>query len=236
MRVLIKKTISMLTGEVLEEIAYDYQGPVWLCCSSGDSGDASLEATQDAMTTTLNNAFSQSFSANQSILKNLTAQLNSVVANPQGFSPSTLASMRTSASDTTARQFASSARSAGAFAMSHAGTGTGSGVAAQIGGQVAEGAAAQDSSEQNQISIQNGLLQNQNYWNGINGLSGVAAQYNPTGYANSGANIANSATSASSALLASQQAGWQDVGGVISGVAGLGEAAANSAGALGVQV
>jgi hypothetical protein len=194
-------------------------------CSSADPTEQGLEQSQAAFTNTLQSAFSTTFAANQQILGTLSSTLEKAIANPQGFTPAEMTALRTNATDTVAGQTANAQRGAAAYGATHGGQNLGSGVQAQIQGQVATGGMQQLSGEQNQITVANAQQQQQNYWNAVSGLTNVGAAYNPTGYAGAETSAANSTTSAAAQTLAEQQSGWQDAFGVVSGVAGLGMAA-----------
>jgi hypothetical protein len=196
-----------------------------MCCD-GDSTAKTTEATTAALTKTLSSSFSTAFASNQDILNKVNAKLTSSLNNPQGFDPKTLALMKTNASDTVAAQTGNAQTAANAYLATHGGSELGSGVAAQIKGGIAAAGATETAKEESGIDVQNGLLQNQNYWNAVQGLTSVANAENPTAYATAASGAGNSTADLSKAYLASQQAGWQDVGGVISGVAGLATAAA----------
>jgi hypothetical protein len=196
-----------------------------MCCS-GDSTVKATETAQAAFTNTLSSSFSTAFANNQAILGKLTTTLTNAVNNPQGFDPKTLALMKTNASDTVAAQTGQAQTAANAYLASHGGAELGSGVAAQIKGSIAASGATETAKEESGIDVQNGMLQNQNYWNAISGLTNVANAENPTGFANAEVNSANSTADLSKAYLATKQAGWQDTFGVISGIAGLAGAVA----------
>lgn len=227
------KTIDVATGRVLEWKGYFYQGPVDLLCCSGDSTAKATETAQAAFTNTLNTSFKSAFGNNQAILGNLTSKLTDSMNNPQGFSPSVLASMRTNATQNVQAQVKNAQVAANAYGASHGGPDLGSGVQSQIQGGISAAGATETGNELSNINLQSGLLQNQNYWNAISGLTNVAQAENPTGYAGAETSAANSVGNLSQAYLASQQAGWQDVGSVISGISGLGEAAVGAYGGLG---
>lgn len=65
-------------------------------------------------------------------------------------------------------------------------------------------------------------------------MNSVGSQYGGAGGTAIGGatSTANSATNAGQLALATQQAGWQDVGGVISGISGLASTGAGIAGML----
>jgi hypothetical protein len=195
-------------------------------CSSGDSTVKSTETAQAAFTKTLSDSFGTAFANKQDILGKLTAKLTDQINNPQGFDPKTLALMKTNASDTVARGTNAAQVSANAYLATHGGTELGSGVAAQIKGGIAGSGAVENAREQSGIDIQSGLLQNENYWKGISGLTNVANSENPEGLAGEEVGSANATADLSKAYLASKQADWNNAFGVVKGIAGLGMAVA----------
>lgn len=196
-----------------------------MCCS-GDSTAKASETASAAMQTTLNSSFQTAFGKNQAALDSVSSAMTKMLNNPQGFDPKTLALMKTNASDTVTQQTANAQTAANTYLSTHGGPDLGSGVAAQIKGSIAGAGATETAKEESGIDVENGMLQNQNYWNAVNGLTSVANAENPTAYANAANGSANATADLSKAYLASTQAGWQDTMGVISGVAGLASAAA----------
>lgn len=191
-----------------------------MCCS-GDQNAKALEKTQLAMTQTLNANYQTMFAEQQALLKPLQAQLQQMVTNPQGFSPQELAALRTSSTDQTSQQFRNAAVSAATLGAAHGGADLSSGVQAGIEANVAAQGAQAQAGNQQQITLANEEQRQQNYWKSIGGLENVAGLENPTPVAGAGAGVANSATNAGDLLLKSQQASWGNIGGIISGVAGL---------------
>jgi hypothetical protein len=195
-------------------------------CSSGDSTVKSTEQAQAAFTNTLSASFKTAFASKQEMLDRLNAKLTDQINNPQGFDPKTLALMKTNASDTVARNTNAAQVGANAYLATHGGAELGSGVAAQIKGGIAGAGAVEGARESSNIDIQSGLLQNDNYWRAINGLTTVANSENPEGLAGAETSSANSVGNLSQAYLASKQADWNNAFGVVKGIAGLGMAAA----------
>ena len=191
-----------------------------MCCS-GDQTAKNLEETQAAMTSTLNASYTTMFAEQQALLKPLQVQLQQAVNNPQGFSPAELASLRTSSTDLTAGQFEKAAVAANTMGAAHGGADLSSGVQAGIEAGVATAGAQTQAQNQQGITIANEQQRQQNFWKGIGGLEDIGGLENATPVAGAGAGVANSATSAGNLALNSQQASWGDIGGVISGVAGL---------------
>jgi hypothetical protein len=195
-------------------------------CSSGDSTVKSTEQAQAAFTNTLSASFKTAFASKQEMLDRLNAKLTDQINNPQGFDPKTLALMKTNASDTVARNTNAAQVGANAYLATHGGAELGSGVAAQIKGGIAGAGAVEGARESSNIDIQSGLLQNDNYWKAISGLTNVANSENPEGLAGAETSSANSVGNLSQAYLASKQADWNNAFGVVKGIAGLGMAAA----------
>ena len=204
-----------------------------MCCS-GDSTAKQTEAAQAAFTNTLSGAFRTAFGKNQADLDALSAKLTDMMNNPHGFDAKTLALMRTTASDTVAQQTAQAQTAANTYLATHGGPELGTGVGAQIKGQIAGEGATEAARENSNIDIQNGLLQNENYWKAIEGLTSVANAENPTGIAGAETGSANATADLSRAYLSSKQADWQNTFGIINGIAGLGTAAVGGLQAAGV--
>lgn len=202
-------------------------------CSGGDSTAKAQEKAQAAFTDTLRSSFSTAFGKSQSILDTLTKTLTDAINNPKGFDPRTLALMKSNASDQVAAGTRNAQVAAGNAMAARGGSELGSGVNAQIAGSIAGSGEAERARELSGIDIQSGLLQNENYWRGIQGLTGVAQAENPTGLASAANEGAGKVADLSHAVLASQQAGWQNAMGIVSGIAGLGTAAVGAYTGLG---
>jgi hypothetical protein len=194
-------------------------------CSSGDSTVKQTEQSQAAFTSTLRDSFNTAFAAKQDILGKLTGKLTDMLNNPHGFDPKTLALMKSGAADVVARQTNAAQVGANTYLATHGGPDLGSGVGAQIKGGIAAAGATEGARESSNIDIQSGLLQNENYWKAVSGLSSVAQEENPEGLASDEIGSANSVADLSKSFLASKEADWGNIGGIINGVAGLGTAA-----------
>jgi hypothetical protein len=90
--------------------------------------------------------------------------------------------------------------------------------------------AADKANAQNQITLQNENLKQQNYWAAINALSGNAAQVNPLGYSSASTGAANAVTGLSQANTA---ASGPTFGSILGGVAGGALSGAGQAGGFG---
>ena len=103
----------------------------------------------------------------------------------------------------------------------------------QIAGEIGSAAAQSKAGQLASLSNANEEMKQQNFWKGISGLNSAASQYGGAGATSiSGAgNAAESSVNAGQLKLASQQAGWADVGGMISAAGGLVSAGADAFGA-----
>ena len=191
-----------------------------MCCS-GDKTVKATETAQAAFTQTLTDSFKTAFANKQDILNKIVLRMKEMMFNPQGLDPKTLALMKTTASDTVARETEAAQAAANAYLATHGGPTLGSGVAAQIKGQIAAAGAGERARELSGIDIQSGLLQNENFWKSISGLTAAANEENPEAIANSEIGSANSVGELSKAYTASKFAGMQAFGSLLSGISGL---------------
>lgn len=226
-----------------ESVCHDYDGPLALC-GGGNSGDQQEESAQqqesqqqEQYESQLMGLFTNQFSQQSGVLQYLQGQMQSNISNPQGYTPQQLASMRTSSDDTLSDQYQSAQQALNAEEGQQNSANIPSGVNDQLDASLLNSEAQAKSSAQNQITQANANLEQQNYWNSVNALNGVASEYNPdalasaansageteTGDANSVANLSNANTNASNTGLLGV------LGGVTSGIFG----AAGKAGGFG---
>jgi hypothetical protein len=176
--------------------------------AKSDSEAQSAEKTSVGFQKTLMNMFQTQFGKQSQILNFISGKMTSQIANPQGFTPQTMAAMNTQATEGVANQFTQANTAAKEMEAQQGGNGLPSGVQAQITGQNANAAAQTEAGAQNQIQIANAQQQQQNYWNAVNTLSGTAAQENPNGLI-SGANTAGEDVAGlSQAVSQSQKSGF----------------------------
>jgi hypothetical protein len=200
-----------------------------MCSSGGEVAqtDEALQASQAAMTNTLNADYSTTFAEQQQVAKQQMAVANNLIANPLGYSPQFMAKETTAINEGAATGARQALGSAAAFAASHGGAAdVGGGGAAELAGQIGSSAAATKSSELSALATGNAQTKLDSFYKGIGELNNAGSDLGGTaGTAIGGAGTAaNSSVGAGSGALAAQQAGWQDVGSVLSGVAGLAEA------------
>jgi len=192
---------------VLEKVSREYSGPIALC--KGDDTVKAGESSQLGFDQVLQQVFQAQYGSQQAILNYLNPILKGIASNPQGVAPGALASMRTSASDSIAREGANAKQAVAATeAARGGGTGLPSGVQAQLDEGVAVNEANQQSQAQNQITQYNEQVRQGNFWNAINGLSGNAAMLNPTAYAGEANSGAGTLANLGQVNYNTQQSGW----------------------------
>lgn len=201
-----------------------------MCSSGGDIAktDEQLQQAQAAMTTTLNNDYSTTFAEQQQVLNQQVARMNYIAANPMGYTPQELASQKTAINENTATAAKQALGTASAYASAHGGADVGNGAVGELAGEIASGAAQSKASQLTNLSLSNQQMKRQNFWNAIGGLNSAASEYGGAGGTAIGGagSAASSSINAGSGALAAKQAGWQDLGGVLSGAGGLVGAAA----------
>jgi len=199
---------------------------------SGGKGDNTLkqsEQQQAQLNQQLSQAFTTQFGKQSQILSYLQGKLQPMIDNPTGFSPEALTALRTSASDTNSQQFNNAQTALNDQLAARGGAGAlPSGVDAQLRAQLAQGGAQQEASTQNQITLNDEQLKQQNYWNAINALSGNASQLNPLGYSGGATAGAGAVAGLGQAYKASQASPLLGAlggiaGGVLSGAASKGK-------------
>ena len=232
MRITINPTLNMETLQWEPAVAYEYCGPVVSFCSSGGevgATDEALQQSQAAMTNTLNSDYSTTFAEQQQVAKQQMAIANNLIANPMGYSPQFMAKETTAINEGTAEGARQAIGSAATFAATHGGAAdVGGGGAAQLVGQIGSSAAASKASQLSALATSNAQTKLDSFYKGIGELNNAGSDLGGTaGTAIGGAgSAANSSVGAGSGALAAQQAGWSDIGSVVSGVAGLATAGA----------
>lgn len=198
---------DMSTMQVLEHNFYEYSG-TWML-AKGDKSLQAGEQQQQAFNQQLQSAFMAQYGKQSAQIDYLNSILKPIAANPQGLSAPALTAMRTSASDSIARE-GQNAKSAVAATEAARGGGTGltSGIEAQIDSGVALNTANQQSGAQNQITQYNENVRQANFWNAINGLSGTAAMMNPQSYAGEANQGSSALAGLGTAYYNTQQSGW----------------------------
>lgn len=187
----------------------------------GDPVAKQAETQQMNFDSQLMGIFNQQFATQKSQLDFLNTTMKPIIAaGGKGYSDADLASMRTAATDTNARQFQNAqdvlqnqiTQSSGGSKLAGV-----SGAEIQSKAALLNAEAQKEASSQEDITSQNAQLKNQNYWNAINVLSGNAAQTNPLGYAGTATSGGNTVAGLSGAVT---QANQSQLLGALGGIAG----------------
>lgn len=196
-----------------------YFGP-W-AVAKGDSVAKQNEAATAQFDQQLMQIFQSQYQTQQAQLKYLQGKMQPIIdKGGQGYTPEQLAAMRTSATDTNSQQY-QNAQAALNNEVTQASGGSKlsgvSGAVAESDAALLDAAARQQAGSQNQITQANASLQQQNYWNAINVLNGVAAQENPQSYASESNSAGGTVAGLSQAVTAANQS---QLLGALGGVAG----------------
>lgn len=199
-----------------------------MCSSGGEVAqtDEALQKSQAAFANTLSQNYQLAFGQQQQVLGQQMARLNNMVANPLGYTPTELHAAKTSINDTTATAAKQALGSAAAFAAAHGASDVGGGGAGEIAGEIGANAALSKSQALSSLSQQNEAMKRQNFLTALEGLNNMGSAYGSSAGTAAGTEIgaASSGVSAGEGALAAKQASWQNIGGVLSGIAGLGKA------------
>jgi hypothetical protein len=187
---------------------------------SGGKGDSTAESTeksQGAFTGTLQQVFASNNASQQAQLNFLNNKLQSAIQNPQGYSPSTLAAMRASATNQTAATNQNVQRQVQNMLATRGGAeALPSGVDAQIASTIASKSAQDLNQAQDDITMRNADLQNENQQRALSEELGVAQTENPEGFANAENQSAADVSNLSEAVTKAKGPGWSSIlGGVV---------------------
>jgi hypothetical protein len=189
--------------------------------AKGDKTAEAAEKQQAAFNTQLMQIFGKQFAQQQDVLKYLQGKMQPMIDNPTGFSADAEAAMRTGASEQVAGSYQNAAKALANQRAVRGDAGLPSGVDAQVDAQLGMAAASDSAKAQNDITLQDEQLKQGNYWNAINVLNGVGAQYNPQSYASLYGQGASNVANLSQAVTASKQSQLMGaLGGLAGGVAG----------------
>ena len=223
MRITTRAVYDVETWTLLEWEGYDYFGLIAKSCSAGDSTATGLETSQAANANVFYQDAQESFNQNASIQAQLAARMQYMASNPMGLTPQQMSTATTNINENTATAAKQAIGSAAAYAASHGSADVGGSGIGQAVGQIGSEAALAKSGQLAQLSNVNQQLKNSNMWNAIGGLSGVGRDYGSMSgeSANASTGAADASVNAGKLALASQQAGWSDVGSVVSGIGSL---------------
>lgn len=219
MKTYTSKTVQMTdkVGQYIpvSEVSFNYDGPIALC--KGDSTAKKAEQQQAAFNTQLMSVFQQQFATQKNTLDYLKAKMQPMIDNPTGLSAEGLAAARTANTDQYSAAYQNAQQALNRKMVTAGESELPSGVGAQLNAALFNAEAADKATGQNQITMQNEQLKQQNYWNAVNALSGVATQNNPLGYANSATAGSGAVANLSQAVTAANGPGW---GSIVGGIAG----------------
>lgn len=226
MRISTKIVWDMITDTLLEQESYEYDGlAAW---GKGASAEQkSLAAQQNAFYSTLQSQQSQQFANQNALFSSIRAVYDPIFnagPNQFGFSKEEETALRSQASEGTAANYRQ-AESATSQALAARGGGNSflpSGAEADIHARVAGAAAAQESGQQLGITKEGYETGRQNFQRASDAEMGVAAGYNPLGYAGAATNAGKAAFDSATEIQKANAAGspWGAIGGLLGGVAG----------------
>lgn len=220
-----RKTVSMLTGETLEHVWYEYDGPLDEACGATASQVAD-EKSQQTLMTTLADQAKQEFGSSSSVFQDLYNTFAPTVAagpNQQGFSAPEKASLDSSAITNGGQ---ASRNASQAVRESNAAVGGGN-IALPSGAEVgrniaiANAGAARTADSLNQIDQTNYEVGRQNYDKAVAGLEQAPSVFGTPNQGGGVATEAGSAASKTASDIAAADNSWESaVIGGLSGVAG----------------
>ena len=153
-------------------------------------------------------AFQQQFGSNQAALNFLNGKMQSIINNPQGFSPEALASLKTNAIQQTATDYANASKAVNGQIAARGGSTLPSGVTAQIQGGLAQGAANEESGSLNQINLANEQQRQSNFWEALSADKSIADAMSPDKYASGANGAAAGLSSLGSTYLEGEKSGF----------------------------
>jgi hypothetical protein len=225
MRITTRKTISMITGETLEHVFYEYDGPVDKVCGA-TADQVKDEKLQQSLMTTMADQAKQEFGSASSVFQDLYNTFAPTVAagpNQQGFSAPEKAALDSGAITNTGQAYRNAST-----AVKEANAAVGGGNLALPSGseigkniEIANEGAAHTADALNQIDQTNYEVGRQNYDKAVAGLESAPSVF---GTSNQGGSVGVSAGEAASNTanqIAQADNSWeQAVIGGLSGVAG----------------
>lgn len=197
----------------------------WL--KGATSEQKALEQSQQNFYNTLTQNYNTQFANQQAIFSAIKAVYDPVLnagPNQYGFSQAEDTTLRTQATEGTAANYRSALQST-AEKLAASGGGNSflpSGAAADINARIAGSAAGQESEQQLGITKAGYEVGRENFQNATNAEMGVAAGYNPLGYAGATTSAGNSAFNMASEIQKANAAAspWGTIGGLVGGLAG----------------
>ena len=223
MRITLRKTISMLTGEVLEDIGYDYNGSIELACGASKE-QKDIEQKQAGLMDQLTQQSQQIFGGSSQVFKDLTDSFAPIVAagpNQRGFSLPEESALKSGAITNTGQAYRNASQ---AVREANAAVGGGNEYlpgGAEIGRNiaVANKSAAETADALNKIDLANYDTGRQNYFQAAKGLAGAPEVFNPATTAGNAATNSGEAAANTANQIAQENNSW--VSAVVGGLGGI---------------
>lgn len=195
-----------------------------MCGASKEQKEISQAQTK--FYNTMTNSYQQAFGNNQAIQSLLTAGWDPIFKagiNQEGFSGAEKAALQTGATEKVAGEYAKAAKALGESQAARGGgnvPGLSSGADEQAREELAAAGAKESSTLSNQITEEDYALGRQNYLAAAGALSGVAAGYNPVGYAGAATGAGSAAAETANQIAQANNAWMAPVFGAVGGVLG----------------
>jgi len=189
-----------------------------MCGPSGAQGNISGEQTN--FFNELQSSYATNFGGQQGILSSLNNALSPIInAGPSqnGFSAAENAALTGGAINSAAAANRNAQTIAGANAGGNTGVTTGG--QKQLQAEIASGVGQNLASNENQIALAGANQGRSNFFGAVQGLSGVAQQYNPNATAGVANNAGNNAFGSATEIANMKNQEEADIGGAVAGVA-----------------
>ena len=210
---------------LLRDLSEKWTGPVAFA-KGASSQQTALADSQTAFYNQMTSDYSQQFANQSAILGTLQNTLNPIIAagpNQFGFNTAETNNLNSQAIQGTGQQYNNAQKALGAEQAAQGGGNSYLPSGAQAAQQAGVASAYANQASNQLLGIQQaGYQQGYNqYQSAIGQLGGVAAQYNPTGYASSANSAGSTANSEANAVAQANNAAspWNLVGGILGGVA-----------------
>lgn len=229
MKVYTKITFQMTEVGILKvsEESYEYDGPVALCCGAS-SQQQNTANTQSATYQQFTQQAQQVFGNSSTVFNDLINTFAPTLAagpNQQGFSQAEQSALNSNAITTTGQAYRNAKQAVGESEAAQGGGNVGdvtggSKTATDLG--IAESAAAQTSSELNQIQQENYAVGRQNYDTAASGLESATNVFNPATSMDNATTTSGEAAANTENEIAQQNNSWVGaVTGILGDVAGV---------------
>lgn len=193
-----------------------------MCGATSQQKD--LQAKQAAFYDTMTSQYKEVYGKQQGILDKLTSVFSPILAkgpNQHGFDDETRTNLETQSSESTARGYREATKALSEGRAARGGSDfIPSGVDAQLDANLAASAVAQDSEQEQKISLADMDAGRKNFVVAADALSGVAAQDNSSNFANSTTGAGSAAGETANQIAQASNSMWNSVIGGLSGVAG----------------